>query len=78
MNEKVDDLCSHTDRHGHIEGYIAAITSTVQGIVKGADAVSSLVSGLNKHLDDIGLVVGHKAEEIRKAEEVIVVHWEGT
>ena len=33
------------------------------------DAVSSFISGLNGHLDDIRLVVGHKANEIRKAEE---------
>ena len=69
MNEKVDALCSHTGRLGDIERDVAAIAGSVQGVAKKTDAVSSFVSSLNEHLDDIGLVVGHKASEIRKAEE---------
>ena len=69
MSEKVDVLCSHTGRLGNIEGDVAAIAGSVQGIANGMDAVSSFISGLNGHLDDIQLVVGHKANEIRKAED---------
>ena len=69
MSEKVDVLCSHTGRLGHIERDVAAIAETVQGVANGTDTVSSFISGLNEHLDDIRLVVKHKTNEIRKAEE---------
>ena len=69
MSEKVDSLCSHTGRLGNIERDVAAISKAVQGVAKKTDAVSSFISGLNQHLDDIRLVVGHKGNEIRKAEE---------
>ena len=67
MNERVDGLCSHTRRLGHIESDVAAISKSVQGVANGMDAVSSFISGLNEHLDDVQLVVEHKANEIRKA-----------
>ena len=67
-NEKVDALCSHTGPLWEIEGDVAAISKSVQGVANGTDTVSSFVSCLSKHLDDIRLVVGHKANEIRKAE----------
>ena len=69
MNNKVDGLCSHTERLGNIQGDVTAIAGSVQGVANGTDTVSSFVSDLNEHLDDIQLVVGHKASEIRKAEE---------
>ena len=69
MDEKLDVLCSHTGRLGHIEGDVAAISKSVQGVAKGPDAVSSFVTRLNEFLEDIRLVVEHSASEIRKAEE---------
>ena len=65
MSEKVDVLCSHTGRLGIIKFDVAAIIRSVQGVANGTDTVSSFVSGLNKHLDDIRLVVEHKAGEVR-------------
>ena len=53
-SEKVGVLCSHTGRLGHIEGDVAAIARSVQGVANGMDAVSSIVTGLNGHLDDTG------------------------
>ena len=70
-NEKVDVLCSHTGRLGNIEGDVAAIAKSIQVVANGTDAVSSYISGLNEHLDDIRHVVEHKANEVRKAEESI-------
>ena len=69
MNEKLDVLCSHAGRLGHIERDVAAITKSVQGVANGTDTVSSFISGLNGHLDDIQLVFNDKANEIRKEEE---------
>ena len=68
-NEKIDTLCSHTGPLWEIEGDVAAISKSVQGVANGTDTVSSFVSCLSKHLDDIRLVVGHKTSENRKAEE---------
>ena len=47
MDKKVDVLCSHTGRFGHIEGDVAAIAKSVQGVTNVTDAVSSFVTGLN-------------------------------
>ena len=69
MNEKVDILCSHMGHLGNIEGDVAVIAKSVQGVANGADTVSSFVSDLNEHLDDIQLVVEHKANEITKAKD---------
>ena len=66
MNEKVDSLCSHTDRLANIERDIAAIAKSVQ-VVEKKDTVSSFLSTLDEHLDDVRLVVEHKADEVRKA-----------
>ena len=79
LNERVDVLCSHTGRLGHIERDAAAIAGTVLAVEK-ADTVTSFVSGLYEHLGDIRLVVEHKADEIRKVEQSmrLVFHWEGT
>ena len=71
MSENVDRLCSHTGRLGHIEQDVAAIAKSIQGVAKGTDAVSSLVTSPNEHLDDIRLIVGHKVDEIRTAEEAM-------
>ena len=68
MNKKMDILCSHTGRLGHIERDVVAIAESVRVVANGTDAVSSFVTRLNEHLDDIQLVVGHKGNEIRKAE----------
>ena len=69
MNEKVDILCSYMGRLGNIERDVAAIAKSVHGVANGTDAVSSFVAGLNQHFDDIQLVVEHKANETRRAEE---------
>ena len=69
INEKLSALCSHTGRLGNIERDVAAISKSIQGVSNKTDTVSSFVTHLNKHLDDIRLVVEHKANEIRKAEE---------
>ena len=66
MSEKVDALCSHTGRLVNIEGDVAATAKSVQGVANRTDAVSSFVTSLNERLDDIRLVVEHKANEIRK------------
>ena len=55
MNEKMDVLCSRTDRLGHIEGGVAAISKSVQGVVDGTDPVSSFVTGLDECVDDFQL-----------------------
>ena len=69
MSEKVDVICSRTDRLGHVEGDVAAIADTVQAMEKKTDAVSSDVSRLQGQVDDIRLVVEHKADTVGKAEE---------
>ena len=71
MTEKVDVLCSHTGRLGNIEGDVAAIIKSVQGVADMTDTVSSFVLSQNQHLDDIQLVVGHKANEVRNAEKTM-------
>ena len=67
-SEKVDSF-AHTGRLRNIEWDVAAIAKSVQGVAKGTDAVSSFVAGLNERIDDIRLVLEHKANENRKAEE---------
>ena len=69
MNGKMDVLCSQTARLENIERDVAAIVKSVQTVVDKATVVSSFISGLNEHVDDIGRVVGQKANEIRKAQE---------
>ena len=54
-------------RLGHIEGDVAAIARSVQGVATGTDAVSSFVMCLNEHLDNIRLVFEHKTNGVRKA-----------
>ena len=69
MNEKVDVLCSHSVRLGDIESDVAAISGTVQALVKTVAVSSFVVLCLNEHLDDIRLVVEHKASEEKRQEE---------
>ena len=69
VSEKMDDFCSHTGRLRHIEGDVASIARSGQGIANGTDTVSSIVTSLNERLDDTRLVVGHSINEVRKAEE---------
>ena len=69
MNERIDILCSHTGRLGNIEGDVAAIAKSVHGVANGTDTVTSFVSSLNEHLDDIQPVFCHKINEAGKVEE---------
>ena len=57
MNETFDALCEQRDGFGHIERDVAAIAKSVQAVEKKTDTVTSFVSSLNKHVDDIRLVV---------------------
>ena len=56
------------------------IAKSVQGDAKGTDTVSSFVTRLNEHLDDIRLDVGHNANRVKKGRrgKEIVVLLEGT
>ena len=55
MDERIDVLCSHAGRLGHIQRDVAVILKSVQGVANGTDAVSSFFTGLNEHLDSIKL-----------------------
>ena len=78
MNEKVDTLCSHTSRLGNIERDVETIAVIVQAVEK-TSTVSSFNLCLNDHLDDIRLVVLHKAlrSRVGRGNET-VIHREGT
>ena len=54
---------------GDIERDLAIIVNTVKAVQNKTDVVSSLVSSLNERVANIGVIIGHKADEIRKAEE---------
>ena len=69
MSETFDALCEQRDGFGNIEGDVASIAGTVQAVEKKTDTVTSFVSSLNNHLDDIRLVVEQKANEVRKVQE---------
>ena len=71
IHEKIDVLCSFTDRLGHIEGDVAAIAGTVQAVGKKADTVSSFVTRQNEHLDDDRLVFHDRFNEVKKVEETM-------
>ena len=63
-NEKMDRLCSLTCLE-KIEGDVATIANEVMGVDNKMDVISSFVSSVNDHVDDIGLVFEHKANEIQ-------------
>ena len=48
MNKKVDILCSHTERLGHIEWDVAAISSSVPSVEKKTDTVTLDISNLQE------------------------------
>ena len=69
MNEKKDVLCSHTAHLGDIDRDLKTIADTVKGVVNQTEVVSTFVSILHERVGDIGVIIGQKADEIRKAEE---------
>ena len=69
MNAKRDVLCSHMAYLGDTEHDIATIANGVKGVENKTDVVSSFVSSLKERVEDIGVSIGHKADETRKAEE---------
>ena len=69
MNAKMDVLCSHTSRLENVEGDVATIKNAFQVVVDKAEAVSSRVSGLSDHIDDIGLVFRERISDIKRADE---------
>ena len=71
MSEKVDVLCSHTGRLGHIERDVSAISKAVQGVATGVDAVSSFLSSFTNALMISGLAFNEKANEVRTVEEAM-------
>ena len=48
LNEKIDILCSHTERLGHIEWDVAAISSSVPSVEKKTDTVTLDISNLQE------------------------------
>ena len=69
MKEKMDVLCSRTARHRDMERDFATISDCVDVVENKTEVVSWFVSSLNERVEDIGVVIGHKADEIRKVEE---------
>ena len=69
MNAKMDVLCSHASRLETVERDVATIKNILQGVEDKAEAVSSRVSGLSEHVDDIGLVFRERNNDIKKGDE---------
>ena len=67
MNGKMDVLCSHTARLENIEQDVATITNAFQAVEEKVGVVSSRVSGLSEHVDDIRLVSREKTDVIKRA-----------
>ena len=65
MNEKMDVLCSHSARLENIERDVATTANAVEAVKDKSEVVSSLASTLDERVGDIGLVVGHKASQIK-------------
>ena len=69
MNARVDVLCSHASRLENIERDVAAIKNAFQVVEDKVEAVSSFISKMNDHVDDISLVFREKINEIKKGDE---------
>ena len=70
-NEKIDVLWSLTARLGDIGLDLAAIAGSVKGVENRTHAVPSFVSSPNERVGGIGVIVGHKTDEIQRAEEEV-------